>query len=57
MKYPATRHEPSFSCIAVTVSTAAALLSNCVSNWMTTYSPSGAPGSVLVNVADLRSAS
>ena len=51
MKYPPTCHEPSFSRIAVTVSTAADLCSKLALNWKTTYSPSGAPGSVVVDIA------
>jgi hypothetical protein len=43
-KYPDTRHTPSTPRSGVTVSIAAALCSNVVANWMTTYSPSGAPG-------------
>ena len=52
MKYPDTRHTPSGSTIGVTVSTAAAFFSNTVSNWMTTYFPSGAPGSFSVYSRD-----
>jgi len=51
MKYPPTCHVPSFSRIAVTDSTAAAFWSKLALNWKTTYSPSGAPGSVVVEVA------
>src|SRR5712691_7016879 len=40
--------------MGVMVSTAAALFSKTVSYWMTTYSPSGAPGRVRAKVADLR---
>src|SRR5207244_11332750 len=40
--------------MGVMVSTAAALFSKAVSYWMTTYSPSGAPGRVRAKVADLR---
>src|SRR5215831_3428798 len=39
--------------MGVIVSMAEALFSNTVSYWMTTYSPSGAPGRVRANVADL----
>jgi hypothetical protein len=35
----------------VTVSTAAGFCSKLVVNWKTTYSPPGAPGSVVVDVA------
>jgi hypothetical protein len=48
MKYPETRHLPSFSSIGVIVSTAACLLVNDVSYWTTTYSPSGAPGRLVL---------
>ena len=44
MKYPDTHHAPFFSFIGVTVSMDERLFSKAVSNWITTYSPSGAPG-------------
>ncbi len=50
MKYPDTLQVPSVSCIGVMVSTAFFLCSNEVSNWMTTYFPSGAPGKVSMRI-------
>src|SRR6185295_478751 len=45
MRYPDTRQTPSGSSIGVIVSTADDFFSNTVSYWITTYLPSGAPGS------------
>lgn len=44
MKYPDTRQCPSLSNMGVMVSTADFLFLNEALNWITTYSPSGAPG-------------
>src|ERR1039458_10491926 len=51
MKYPAARHWPSFSSMNVTVSVADGLFANTVSNCITTYCPSGAPGSGVADCA------
>src|ERR1035437_5494898 len=52
MKYPADFHCPSFSKANVTVSIADFLLANEVSNCMTTYCPSPAPGNSVIGCAD-----
>jgi len=52
MKYPDTRQAPLRSRMGVTVSTACFLFSNDVPYWMTTYAPSGAPGSEDIAIRD-----